>query len=190
MTKNVIASSRNLGYGVEYESKPHATMTTESERSRSLDEEIAETEAKLEYLKEEIAEIGEPAAHALSDRLKALEIEENALKRNIAEMRVRGKPDAERMRKAKALLDHIEREEEALEHEADFLHQSPPSSVQLAFEAGNRLYHLGSQGIKRVLGDHHPLGRSVFVNHTTETLKEQYDLHTADEDDGKDAPAQ
>jgi hypothetical protein len=190
MTKNVIASSRNLGYGAECESKPHATMTTESERSRSLDEEIAETEAKLEYLKEEIAEIGEPAAHALSDRLKALEIEENALKRNITEMRVRGKPDAERMRKAKALLDHIEREEEALEHEADFLHQSPPSSVQLAFEAGNRLYHLGSRGIKRVLGDHHPLGRSVFVNHTTETLKEQYDLHTADEEDGKDAPAQ
>ena len=76
-------------------------MTSESPHPRSLDEEIADTEAKLAFLKQEIEEIGEPAAHSLADRLKALEIEEHALKRNIAEMRMRGKPDPDRLRSRK-----------------------------------------------------------------------------------------
>ena len=184
---------KSLRTGLAYGSVARIAMTEEIPRSRSLDEEIAMTEAKLEELREEIQEIGEPAAHSLYDRLKALEIEENALKRNIAEMRMGGRSKADRLAKAEALLHHIEQEEEALAHEVDFLHQSPPSSVQLAFEAGNRLYHLGARGLNRILGDHHPLGSSVFVNHSTETLKERFELHTPDEkgaDDAKIPPSE
>lgn len=131
---------------------------------------IAETEAKLETLSQEIAEIGQPAGAELLRRLDALNIEERALKRNIEELLAGEDASVGRIEKIEALLKHIESEEASLLHEADFLHQSAPSSVIIIAEAGARLVELCKRAVSRVLGSHHPLGSSVFVNHTHEEL--------------------
>lgn len=85
-------------------------------------------------------------------------------------------PGDARMTKIEALLDYIQREESAVEREAEFLHQSPPTSAEVAAQAGSRLVGLCLRAIKRVLGDHHPLGMSVFVNHSPQLLHERYGL--------------
>jgi hypothetical protein len=132
---------------------------------------IPEVEARLEQLEREIVEIGMPAASELKRRLDLIRIEERALRRNLGESIRRGEPDAVRREKFEALLRHIEREEAAVGHEADFLHQSAPSSVSLVAEAGARAVDLYRQGVRKVLGGHHPLGESVFVNRTHEDLE-------------------
>lgn len=133
---------------------------------------IPEVEARLEQLEREIAEIGMPAASELKRRLDLIRIEERALRRNLGESIRRGEPDAVRREKIEALLRHIEREEAAVGHEADFLHQSAPSSASLVVEAGARVVDLYRQGVRKVLGDRHPLGESVFVNRTHGHLEE------------------
>lgn len=151
-------------------------MNPNPEVTSLLAEKIAAVEAKLDHLEKEIAEIGMPAGYDLKKRFDALRIEEKALKRNFEESMSRGEPDVVRLRKVEALLRHIEEEEASVEHEADFLHQSNPSSVILAAHAANRLVDLYQRAIKKVLGDHHPLGQSVFVNHTHENLTSEYGL--------------
>jgi hypothetical protein len=131
---------------------------------------IAETEAKLEILSQEIVEIGQPAGAALLRRLDALNIEERALKRNIDELLAGDDASVGRIEKIEALLKHIESEESSMLHEADFLHQGSPSSVVLVAQAGARLVELCKRAVHRVLGDHHLLGSSVFVNHTHDEL--------------------
>ena len=131
---------------------------------------IPELEDRLERLEREIAEIGLPAATELKRRLDFLKIEERALKRNIAESLQRGEPDAARQEKIDKLLRHIEREEASVEHDADFLHQSAPSSVSLVAEAGARVVELCQKGRRKLLGGHHPLGESVFVNRSADQL--------------------
>jgi hypothetical protein len=133
---------------------------------------IPEVEARLEQLEREIAEIGMPAGSELKRRLERIKIEERALRRNLGESIRRGESDAVRREKIDALLRHIEREEAAVGHEADFLHQSAPSSVSLVAEAGARVVDLYRQGVRKVLGGHHPLGESVFVNRTHGNLEE------------------
>jgi chromosome segregation ATPase len=140
---------------------------------------IAESEASLQQLEWEIEEIGQPAAQELKRRLDALRVEENALKRNIAEALGMNEPDEARMEKIEVLLAYIQREEASVKHEADFLHQSPPTSAEFAARAGSQLVELCLRAMKRVLGDHHPLGMSVFVNHSHETLASQYGLESA-----------
>jgi chromosome segregation ATPase len=137
---------------------------------------IAESEATLQQLEWEIEEIGQPAAHELKRRLDSLRVEENALKRNLAEALGMDEPDDARMEKINILLAYIQREEASVKHEADFLHQSPPTSAEYAARAGTQLVELCLRALKRVLGDHHPLGMSVFVNHSHETLASQYGL--------------
>jgi hypothetical protein len=137
---------------------------------------ILEAETKLENLEQEIAEIGQPAGHELQRRLDILKIEEKALKRNFEESLQRGEPDSVRMEKIEALLRHIEREENSVEHDADFLHQAAPSSVTFAVQAGAQVVDLVGRGMKRVLGNHHPLGESVFVNHSHDNLTDDYGL--------------
>ena len=156
--------------------KRDGTMNTNPQNPASMADEIKSTEMKLRELEEEIAEIGGPAAHGLRKRLQALMIEEGALKRNAGESRI----SPARQVQIERLLQHIEAEEDALAHEAGFLHQSPPSSVSVAAEAGARLYRLAARGLKKILAGHHPLGESVFVNHTYETLVEQYQLPSAE----------
>ncbi len=151
-------------------------MNSNPEVTSLLTEKIAAVEAKLDHLEKEIAEIGMPAGYDLKKRFDALRIEENALKRNFEESLSRGEPDTVRLQKVEALLRHIEDEEASVEHEADFLHQSNPSSVILAAQAANRLVDLYQRAMKKVLGDHHPLGQSVFVNHTHENLASEYGL--------------
>lgn len=141
-----------------------------------LAEKILEAEAKLERLEQAVEEIGQPAGHELRRRLDVLRIEENALKRNFEKSRRHGEPDCIRMEKIEALLRHIEEEEFSVGHDADFLHQAAPSSVTLAVEAGSHLVEVLRHGMKRVIGDHHPLGESVFVNHSHENLASQYGL--------------
>ena len=141
---------------------------------------IEEAERKLERLELEIEEIGLPAGFELRRRLEALKIEEKALKRNFEESRLRDEPDSARMEKINALLTHIEREEASVRHEADFLHQAAPSSMGLAVQAGAHIVDLYRRGIKHVIGDHHLLGESVFVNHTHENLTSQYGLRGPD----------
>jgi hypothetical protein len=90
------------------------------------------------------------------------------------------------MAKIQALLAYIQREEAAVEHEAEFLHQSPMTSSELAAQAGSRLVDLCLRAIRRVFGDHHPLGMSVFVNHSPQLLAERYGL----DDAGPQAPGE
>lgn len=137
---------------------------------------IAEADEKLETLEKEISEIGQPACNTLRKRLDALRIEEKALKRNFAEAQHQSTPDSHRLEQIEALLLHIEREEASLEHEADFLHQSPPSSVTLVAETGARMFGAVGRGVKGILKGRHPLGSSVFVNHSYETLVTRYGL--------------
>lgn len=151
-------------------------MKSTSEDPSLLADKILEAEAKLEKLEQAVAEIGQPAGNELRRRLDVLRIEENALKRNFEDSRRRGEPDSVRMEKIEALLRHIEDEEFSVGHDADFLHQSAPSSVTLAVETGSHLVDLLRHGMKRVIGDHHPLGESVFVNHSHANLTSQYGL--------------
>lgn len=139
-------------------------------------EKIAIVDAKLEKLEKEIQEIGQPAGQELFRRLEMLKIEEKALKRNFEESRLRGEPGSVRMEKIEALLHHIEREEASMEHDAEFLHASAPSSMAFAVEAGARVVDLYRRAFRRVMGDHHPLGSSVFVNHTHDNLTSEFGL--------------
>ena len=150
-------------------------MKTHLENPSRLADKISDVEAKLESLEIEIKEIGQPAAHDLQHRLDQLTIEEKALKRNFEESQRADPPDVERLHKVEALLRHIEYEESSVEHDADFLQQSAPSSVTLAVEAGAHLVDLYRRGVKRVIGDNHPLGSSVFVNNTHEDLLKKSD---------------
>lgn len=142
----------------------------------ALARKIAEAEAKLQQLEWEIEEIGQPAAHELKRRLDSLKIEENALKRNIAETLGMEEPGSGRMEKVEALLRYIQREEASVEHDANFLHQSGHTSAEFAAQAGTRLVDLCLRGLKRVVGAHHPLGMSVFVNHSPQALEQQFGL--------------
>ena len=149
-------------------------MNTNPEACSKLAEKIAIVDAKLDDLSQEILEIGQPAAHELMRRLEILRIEEKALKRNFEESRLRGEPDAVRLAKIEALLAHIEDEESSMERDAHFLNQAAPSSMGLAVEAGAKMVDLYRRAFHRVLGDHHPLGSSVFVNHSHENLTSEY----------------
>lgn len=157
-------------------------MKSTPENLSELTRKIALSEARLQRLGWEIEEIGQPAAHELQRRLDALRIEENALKRNLAELLDMEAPDSARMEKVEALLRHVQSEENSVLHDADFLHQSPPTSAEFAAKAGLGLVDLCLRGIKRVIGDHHPLGMSVFVNHSRENLQNLYGLGEAQAD--------
>lgn len=152
----------------------------------ALASQIASVEAKLLSLELEIEEIGQPAAHELQRRLDSLKIEENALKRNIEEALGMDDPGEARMARIEALLAYIQREEASVERDADFLHQSPPTSAEFAAQAGSRLLDLCLRALKRVVGDHHPLGMSVFVNHSPKVLAERYGV--GDEDSTAKTP--
>lgn len=151
-------------------------MKTSSINTTLFAEKIAVTEEKLESLEREIEDIGQPAAANLQRRLEALKVEEHALQRNFVECQEAGKNTPHRREQMESLLEHIEKEEASLEHEADFLHQSPPSSVTLAAEAGSRMLGAIGRGMKRILRGHRPLGSSVFVNHSYDTLVTRYGL--------------
>jgi chromosome segregation ATPase len=146
----------------------------------SLAKKIAEAEAGIQKLEWEIEEIGQPAAHGLKHRFDSLKIEEHALKRNLAEALGMDEPGEARMAKIEALLAYIRREEAAVEREAEFLHQSPPTSAEFAAQAGSRLVELCLRALKRVVGEHHPLGMSVFVNHSPQLLAERYGVGAAE----------
>lgn len=149
-------------------------MKPNAENLSELTRLIAGSEAKLEKLEWEIEEIGQPAAHDLKRRLDALKIEEHALKRNLAEALGMENPEPARMEKVEALLHYIQSEEASVEHAANFLHQSGHTSAEFAAQAGTRLLDLCLRGLKRVVGNHHPLGMSVFVNHSRENLQSLY----------------
>ncbi len=157
-------------------------MKSSQDTASLLQSKISEVEAKLGTLEKEIFEIGMPAGYDLRKRLEALKIEERALKRNFEESLARGEPDSVRLEKIETLLNHIEREEDSVQHEADFLHQANPSSVILAAQAAARMLDLWQRGIKRVLGDHHPFGSSVFVNHTHQDLVSDYGYKPGEEE--------
>lgn len=159
--------------------------TIDPENQSLLEEKILEVEAKLEKLEREVAEIGQPAGHELKRRLDILKIESRALARNFEESRKRGEPDSVRLAKIEALLHHIEDEENSVEHDADFLHQAAPSSVTVAVETGAHLVDVVRSGFKRVIGNHHPLGESVFVNHTRANLESEFGLADSQTEDSK-----
>jgi hypothetical protein len=144
-------------------------MTNHNDETAALARQIAAAETKLQQLEAEIAEIGQPAAHQLQRRLDALKIEENALARNLREALEMENPDP-RMTKIRALLAYIQTEETELGREADFLHQSPPSSGEFAIRTGSQMLESCRQAIRRVIGGHHPLGMSAFVNHSIRDL--------------------
>lgn len=146
-----------------------------------LAREVARTESRLQQLEWAIEEIGQPAAHELQRRLDALRIEENALKRNLTVLLDADHAnDAKRLRKIETLLAYIRSEEDSLQHDAEFLHQSGHTTAEFAAQAGSKLVELVLRGLKRVVGDHHPLGISVFVNHSHKALADQYGLSAPD----------
>lgn len=152
-------------------------MKPEDRDMSALAKEVAKAEAKLQELEWEIEEVGQPAAHELQRRLDALRVEENALKRNLAELLGASHPDDDkRLHKIESLLDYIQREEASLKDDADFLHQSGPTTAEFAVKAGSMIVDLVLRALKRVLGDHHPLGRSVFVNHTHKDLVDRFGI--------------
>jgi hypothetical protein len=159
--------------------------TIHPESPSLLEQKILEVEAKLEKLENEVTEIGQPAGRELKRRLDILKIEGKALARNFEESRKRGEPDSVRLAKIEALLHHIEDEESSVEHDADFLHQAAPSSVTVAVEAGAQLVDAVRSGFKRVIGNHHPLGESVFVNHTRANLESEFGLEGSQANDSK-----
>ena len=141
-----------------------------------LGEKIAEADAKLARLEKEIGIIGQPAAQDLTRRLDALKIEERALKRNFREAEGMAGHSPAKIEKITTLLHHIECEETSVEQDASFLSQAAPSSMILAIQAGAHVIKLYRQGAKRVLGNHHPLGSSAFVNHSHEDLETESGL--------------
>lgn len=151
-------------------------MSMQKEHSSLLEGKILEAESRLATLEQAVNEIGQPAGYELQRRLNALRIESRALVRNFEESRNRGEPDLTRLEKIDALLRHIMAEEDSVGEEADFLHQSVPSSMTLAVEAGAQLVDLYRKGFKQVIGDHQPLGASAFVNHTRENLEFEFGL--------------
>ncbi len=159
-------------------------MESTHENLPPLARKIAEAETKLENLESQIAEIGLPAGTQLRRRLEILKIEDKALKRNFEDSICRGEPDSVRIKKIEALLAHIEREEFSMKHEADFLHQSAPSSMTVIAETGAQVVDLLKRGVKHVIGDHRPLGSSVFVNHSHKNLVDYHGLI----DEGGEAP--
>jgi septal ring factor EnvC (AmiA/AmiB activator) len=144
------------------------------EEITALAKQVAEAEATLQKLEWEINEIGQPAAHELQRRLDALRIEQRALERNLAEALGMDEPGDARMAKIESLLAYIRREEAAVGRDTEFLHQAAPSSVEFAAQAGSRVVELCLRALKRVVGEHHPLGTSVFVNHSPDLLAERY----------------
>lgn len=142
---------------------------------------IEEAEFKLDTIERAIEEIGMPAATDLKRRLETLKIEERALKRNFEESIQRGEPDSVRMEKVEKLLELIEEEEFSVAHEADFLQQAAPSSMWVVAETGAYVIDFLKRGVKRVIGDHRPLGSSVFVNHSHENLVESHGLQDEEE---------
>ena len=160
-------------------------MKPTPEAIAALAQQIAEAEARLQNLEWEIEDIGQPAAHELQRRLDALKIEEHALKRNLEEALGMEEPGDARMAKIEALLAYIQSEEAAVEREAEFLHQSPPTSAEIATQVGSRFIDLVLRALKRVVGDHHPLGTSVFVNHSPQLLEERYGLGGKKPDTGE-----
>lgn len=159
-------------------------MKPTPETIAALANQIAEAETQLQSLEWEIGEIGQPAAYELQRRLSALKIEGNALKRNLEEALGMAEPGDARMAKIDALLAYIRSEEAAVQREAEFLHQSPPTSAEIATQAGSRIMDLCLQALKRVVGDHHPLGMSVFVNHSPQLLAERYGIGDNEPDAG------
>jgi chromosome segregation ATPase len=155
-------------------------MKPATEEIAALARQIARAESKLQQLEWEIEEIGQPAGLELQRRLDALKIEEHALQRNLTEALEMEEPEA-RMAKIEALLAYIQSEETALEQEAEFLHQSAPTSAEFAAQAGSRLVDLCLRALQRVVGNHHPLGMSVFVNHSPQLLAERYGIGGAQE---------
>lgn len=151
-------------------------MNETLEQQEILAAKIAEADAKLEILEKEVEEIGLPAAADLKRRLEALRIEENALKRNFEESRLRGEPDSVRLAKIEILLAHIQNEEASLGDDAHFLNQAAPSSMGLAVQAGANIVDLYRRGVKHLIGDKHPLGESVFVNHSHQDLTDELGL--------------
>lgn len=135
---------------------------------------LAHVDARLAALEYQLHRIGRPAANRLFERLEALKIEDRALRRNLGETCDGTVHHA--LDRLEALIRHIESEERSVEHEAAFLGQSAPSTVTLAAEAGARMAAVIGKGLHRVLHGHHPLGSSVFVNHTHDQLVESHGL--------------
>lgn len=151
-------------------------MNSNTEDPSSLAQKILEAESRLEKLGQELSEIGMPAASELVRRLDALKIEGKALKRNFEDSIQRGEPHSVRFEKIEQLLEYIRRQEASMKREADFLNQSVPTSASVVAEAGAHVVELLGRGIQHVVGDHHPLGSSIFVNHSHEDLVEFHGL--------------
>jgi hypothetical protein len=151
-------------------------MTSNTPYSPSLEAKIAIAKTKLESLELEIEQIGLPAGQELLERLEVLKIEARALMRNFEESLQRGEPDSVRLEKIEALLNHVEQEESSVAHDADFLNQAAPSSMTVAVEAAARMVDIYQKAMRKILGNNHPLGESVFVNHTHANLTSEYGL--------------
>lgn len=157
----------------EYDTSEQAFVT--------LAEKINDAELKLAELEEALLVVGHPADAKLQERLDALRIEEEALKRNYTDLLEHPHDEQERLKKVITLLEHIEREEASVQHEADFLAQSAPSSVILAATAASRVFDALGAAFNKYLKGKRPMGESVFVNHTHDDLVKFYGIKDEEE---------
>ncbi len=148
-------------------------------RPDDIDRLAAEVEAAdqiLEKLDDEIKGVGAPASYALNKRLEALRIEDRALHRNLAEAQQKSGSEGEdrRMRNVETLLHHIEAEEKSLEHDTEFLHQGPPTTIELTFRGIVRLLDPIVLKWKKFKGGRQWMWHSPFVNHTHKDLARRF----------------
>ena len=170
------------GWGYSAIEPEPSAMSHQPDSKGRLAEKIDATEKKLQALHVEVESIGEPASSDLQHRLEAIDVEEHALQRNFAELQEGKATDEKKLRKIEALLHHIEAEEANLHHEAEFLNQGAPSTLDLAYRIGSRCFDLGANGVKKIIGDHHILWHSPFVNTTIESLSSRFHLSPEDSD--------
>lgn len=143
---------------------------------QSLKVKIEDAERKIAELEEALEAVGHPADLELRKRLEQIKIEELALQRNYQELLQHPSNEQERLKKIMTLLEHVEKEEASVEHEAAFLGQAVPSSVIVAAAAANRVLDVLGNAFSKLLGGKRPLGESVFVNHSHDVLVDQYGL--------------
>lgn len=129
---------------------------------------------------EEISKIGPPASQALGGRLRALQVEKKALRRNLRELGDARTPNAgRRKRSAERLIEHIRNEENELRHEAGFLKRAPATSSEWVVRGAMGLVGFFGKGWRRLLRGRHPLGTSAFVNHSCRDLFGRDDVRCA-----------
>jgi uncharacterized protein Yka (UPF0111/DUF47 family) len=119
----------------------------------------------LHSLEEQIDTIGGATKTDLHDRLHQVEVMENALRRNYAEVtRPNAIQPAQRLRKLLRLSREIESESNSLRHEVEFMSMGAPSSVIAMADLSSRFLEVMVRVAKQIGHALAELKRSIVHN--------------------------